>query len=95
MREYAAIVHIDRLEEAAQIKQRFWESGMTLEQLFQKLRRLKYTLKRIEYDAGDPDAECIRRDYSKYAVKDLCERYVLEKAKIYSILSECRTDKKE
>lgn len=95
MREYAAIVHIDHQEEAAQIKQRFWEPGMTLEQLLQKLRRLKYTLKRIEYDAGDPDAECIRRDYSKYAVKDLCERYVLEKAKIYSILSECRTDKKE
>ena len=95
MREYAAIVHIDCLEEVERSKQRFWESGMTLEQLLQKLRRLKYKLKRIEYDAEDLDVEWISRNYSEYAVSDLCERYVIEKEKVYGILNECWTDKED
>ncbi len=82
MREYAAIVHIDYLEERAQSKQRFWEPGMSLEQLLKKIRSLKYKLKRLEYDAEDPDAEWNWKNYSEYAVIDVCDRYVLDKDKV-------------
>lgn len=92
MREYAAIVHIDHLEETARSEQRFWEAGMTLEQLLQKLRRLKYKLKRIEYDAEDPDVEWIWRDHTRYAVMDVCDRYVADKDKVLGKIAGKRSD---
>ncbi|MCI8295811.1 MAG: hypothetical protein HFG22_07995 [Lachnospiraceae bacterium] len=88
MREYAAIVHIDCLEETAQSKQRFWESGMSLEQLLKKLRHLKYGLKRLEYDAEDPNVEWDWGRYTKYAILDVCDRYVLDKDKVLEKMGE-------
>lgn len=92
MREYAAIVHIDHLEEAERSEQRFWESGMPLEQLLRKLRRLKYKLKRIEFDAEDPDAEWIWRNYTRCAVMDVCDRYVADKDKVLEEIADKKPD---
>ncbi|MCI8821159.1 MAG: hypothetical protein HFI15_01370 [Lachnospiraceae bacterium] len=93
MKEYAAVVHIDYLEEMNQSEQRLWESGMSLEQLLKKLRALKYMLKRLEYTAEFSGAEQIYNDYSNYAIMDLCERYVMEKEKVYNILYRYQPDK--
>lgn len=86
MKEYAAIVHVDFLEEKNQCNQHFWESGLSLEQLLKKLRALKHILKRFEYGSRSWDIEWIWNRYSKYAIMDLCERYVMEKEKVYDIL---------
>lgn len=88
MREYAAIVHIDRQEEIHRSDRRFWEPGVPFQKLVRKLRSLKYQLKRLEYEgADDPDIlQSILRDFSKYAIEDVCDRYVREKKKVYSLL---------
>lgn len=88
MREYAVIVHIDRQEEIHRSDRRFWEPGMPLQELVRKLRTLKYRLKRLEYEgADDPDIpQSVLRDFSKYAIKDVCDRYVRDKKKVYSLL---------
>lgn len=50
-------------------------------------------LKRLEYTAEFSGAEQIYNDYSNYAIMDLCERYVMEKEKVYNILYRYQPDK--
>ncbi len=95
LREYAIIVHIDHLEEAGQSEQRFWKPEMSLQQLVQKVRTLKYKLKRLEYGAEDLDIGSIWRDHSRYAVTTVCDRYVVEKEKVYDLLNGYQADRKE
>ena len=84
LREYEAIVGIDAAEEQAQEKLRLWEDGMSAEQLLYKLRCLKYCLKRIEYESDDIRTNIlfIQKNYSRYAVTDICNRYVANKESI-------------
>ncbi len=77
LREYESIVQIDWLEETNRSPIRFWEAGMTNEELFLKLRNLKYALKRIEYQAEKTgDQNWIEQNYSQYAVAVVCQTYV-------------------
>lgn len=82
LREYTAIVQIDCQEEKAKVQHRFWEKGMSVSQLLSRLRRLKYMLKRIEYAGDLSQKEEIKQNYSRYAVLDVCSRYVVDKAKV-------------
>ena len=76
MGEYESIVQIDWLEETHRSPIRFWEAGMTNEELFLKLRNLKYALKRIEYQAEKTgDQNWIEQNYSQYAVAVACQTY--------------------
>ena len=61
---------------------------MSLEQLLKKLRHLKYGLKRLEYDAEDPNVEWDWGRYTKYAILDVCDRYVLDKDKVLEKMGE-------
>ncbi len=80
--EYRDIVHIDLLEEQAQEPVRFWQDGMTVSQLVLKLHILKYALKRIEYEAGDAGTIEILEGYSRYAIKEVCSRYVAYQGRV-------------
>lgn len=51
LRELAAISQIDRLESQNGVENLFWKNGMTVQELIEKLRVLKYQIKRIEFDA--------------------------------------------
>ncbi|MCI8533889.1 MAG: hypothetical protein HFI18_15455 [Lachnospiraceae bacterium] len=82
LREYASIVSIDYQEETAGLRQRFWEPGRTAVQLVSKLRKLKYMLKRIEYAGDCSQKEQLRTEYSRYAVLDVCSRYVTDKERV-------------
>lgn len=86
LREYEAIVQIDRMEEESGEELRFWQDNISLEQLLLKLRMLKYALKRIEYGAvgSGQDKKYILENYSPYAVRDVCSRYVVYKDRVYA-----------
>ncbi len=82
LREYASIVQIDWQEEQTHSKKCFWEQGMSADQLVEKLRKLKYMLKRIEYTDDHSQKEQLKQEYSRYAVADVCSRYVLDKDRV-------------
>ncbi len=84
--EYRAIVYIDQVEEQSGVVMRFWQKDMTLSQLLLKLRKLKYALKRIEYDAYDAEVSEIQKQYSKYAIMEVCSIYVTDREKVYGKL---------
>ena len=81
--EYEAIVYIDWKEELHQSELRFWEENMSLSCLVSKLRILKHALKRIEYEADGSELEIIEENYSKYAISEVCERYIINKESVY------------
>lgn len=74
--EYRDIVSVDEIEERVQAPVRFWQYGMTVQQLILKLHILKYALKRMEYGAEDAETIRILEGYSIYAIKEVCSRYV-------------------
>lgn len=77
LREYECIVMIDWLEEQNRSDVRFWTTNLSAKQLTEKLRKLKYLLKRIEYDTTEHETEyaLIRENYSQYAVTVTCDYY--------------------
>lgn len=85
-REYCSIVTIDLMEERKQSELRFWADGVSAAQLIFKLRTLKYALKRIEYGVDDLEKEWVLENFSKYAVWDVCDRYIMHKKSIYKLL---------
>jgi len=93
LREYEDIVYIDWMEEQNQSDIRFWNAHMSASQLLGKLRRLKYALKRIEYDAEDGVESSIWENYSIYAVARACAQYITCKDKIYQRLGMVRADR--
>ncbi len=86
LREYEAIVHIDLIEEEHQSRLRFWNGKMAVSELIKKFRVLKRLLKRIEYGFDSLEAEWIQEKYSRYAINEVCERYVIDKEKVYKRL---------
>lgn len=84
--EYRDIVYIDQVEERAQESVRFWQNGMTVSQLTLKLHILKYALKRIEYGADDVETFGILEGYSRYAIKEICSRYVAYQGHVFQKL---------
>lgn len=90
LREYEAITCIDWLEEENRSEIHFWDNSMHLIKLLEKLRLLKYTLKRIEYNV-DSIEENMARLYGKYswiAIKEVCNRYVGYQEKVFAIFEE-------
>lgn len=71
------IVMIDWLEEQNRSDIRFWTNTLSAKQLTEKLRKLKYLLKRIEYGTTEHETEyaLIRENYSQYAVTVTCDYY--------------------
>ena len=84
--EYRTIVSIDQTEEKNGEVQLFWKEGMLLSQLIQKLRKLKYVLKRIEYEVYEEEATELKRQYSKYAIMTVCSVYVTDQERVYETL---------
>lgn len=84
LREYEAIVCIDWTEDKNQSEARFYDGGARPGQMLEKLRVLKYALKRIEYQADDMDESRIflEKNYSKYAIMDVLSRYVKNKNEV-------------
>lgn len=74
--EYRDIAHIDQMEEQTKEPLRFWQDGMTVPQLLLKLHILKFALKRIEYGVDGAGTTGILKEYSRYAIKEVCSRYV-------------------
>ena len=78
LREYEAIVWIDRMEELHQSQIRFWKPEDNLEQLLYKFRLLKFALKRIEYKTGQivEEKNFLEENYSSYAVIGVSKWYI-------------------
>lgn len=77
LREYELIADIDRLEQENHIAKPMWETGMDLTSLLNKLRYLKFQLKRLEYMADYPEDVMNRISiYSDYAIAEVCGKYV-------------------
>lgn len=72
------------MEDKNQSEARFYDSGARPGQMLEKLRVLKYALKRIEYQADDMDESRIflEKNYSKYAIMDVLSRYVKNKNEV-------------
>lgn len=81
--EYRSIVWIDWMEEQEKEKIRFWKDGMTVSQLIAKLHVLKFALKRIEYGVDETDVLKLQGEYSEYAIREVCFRYVTFQERVY------------
>lgn len=79
--EYGVIADIDELESRNNMEKRMWEPGMDIAALFRKVRRLKYRLIRIEYQAADIELvmDQIIQEYSVYAAAVIFNQYVVHK----------------
>ena len=84
LKEQETVVLIDQMEEMRESDIRFWETGLSAQQLLKKLRELKHMLKRIECGADGQEKEMMAAVYSKYAVMIVCDRYFMDKKKIYT-----------
>ena len=87
LREYETIACIDQIEEDNQSNIRFWCDGMSASDLMSKLRMLKFILKRIEYEMEEWEAADIWKNYSEYAVIEVCKRHITCEEKVYRKLA--------
>lgn len=85
LREFEALADIDRAEEAVGIEQ-FWEKKTSYEEVMQKMRTLKFALKRIEYDADEGDASLtyMLEHFSIHAINVMFQMYTVEQPKVYA-----------
>ena len=95
LREWSAVSEIDRLETGNGESALFWKAGMTSQQLAEKLRMLKYRMKRIEYqiEGMEENMEWIVTNYSVFAVAVVCKVYVERCKEVIDKMSgyyECR-----
>lgn len=77
LREFELIADINRLEQENHVSEPLWEAGMDIDKLLNKLRFLKFQLKRLEYLA-DRTEDVLNRIsiYSDYAKAEVCNKYV-------------------
>lgn len=94
LREYESIVCIDWKEEQEGSACRFWEQGMSAQRLLARLNGLKYMLKRLEYTEETLHGAQIQENYSKYAVIDVCSRYIVDKERVLMKLGRYLIDQK-
>lgn len=79
MMEYESVVHIDEMEEYHHSELHIWENGMSWSRLQLRWRALKHALKRMVYKGVDgPEKVWIWKNYSPYAVQDICNRYAFD-----------------
>lgn len=87
LREYELIADIDRLEQEHHIAKPMWETGMDLNSLLNKLRFLKFQIKRLEYLADCPETVLKRISvYSDYAKAEVCSKYVYDTDRVIMFL---------
>lgn len=83
LREFEVLANIAYMEERAG-ENRFWNEGDSYESLMDKIARLKYALKRIEYQADETKeaSAFIDANYSEYAVMTVRRAYSTENTEI-------------
>lgn len=83
LRDYRVIADIEQSERRGLPIATFWSDGMGRKELFAKLQKLRFYLKRLEYDAEE-GFECayLIKTYSKEAISVVLDEYVIEKEKV-------------
>lgn len=77
LRELSVISQIDRLEVANGVEDLFWKSGMSVQELLEKVRTLKYQIKRVEFAVCETQdvMEQICKQNSIFAVATIVNYY--------------------
>lgn len=86
VREYSAIAQIEQLESLNGVEERFWEDGMSVQELLKNLRELKHLIKKIEFNKESVRSIMlqIRMNYSIFAVAVVVNLYVCYKQAMIS-----------
>lgn len=80
LQEFYLLSQIDRLERNGNSGNIFWESGLSWLQLRNKIRSLKFKLKRLEYDVSDQEeVNRLYENCSAYAMAVVALTYVADK----------------
>lgn len=83
LREYKVIADIERVEKEKGIEIHFWEAGVPTHEILEKVRKLKFLLKRLEYDAEEgTEYTYLQEHYSKAAILAVMDEYIWEKEKV-------------
>ncbi len=82
-REYFLIAYIEKAEVQNHTIHRLWANGLRKDEIFAKVRTLKYLLKRMEYDAED-GTECsyLQGNYSMAAIAIVIQYYIWNQKKV-------------
>lgn len=83
LRDYRLLSDIERVESEQHVEKKFWEEDLSRQELFQKIRYLKFLIKRLEYDAEDGmEYEYIKEHFSNVAVSAIVFEYVWDQEKV-------------
>lgn len=94
LREFEVFAEIEHRERQAE-RVCFWQEGASYKQLVEKLRQLRFALKRMEYGVADNPtiAEYLKRHYSYDAVEAVAKIYEINRDNIFrEIISRYRED---
>lgn len=90
-REYCIVADIEESENGEFETNRFWDVGLSKDEIIEKLRVLKHIVKRLEYDVEEgTEYAYLREHYSDIAISMVIQEYVWDKDKIKKkILTQC------
>lgn len=89
LREYQLLSDINEWEEAdTDVGMRLWRPELSVEELLGRIRRIKYLLKRLEYDADEEEVALseLCTACSVYAIAGVYMEYVVYKEKVYNLI---------
>ena len=93
LREYRLLADIERVEREKCVEEKFWREDLSREEIFEKLRRLKFLMKRLEYDAEDVgDYEYLEQHFSNVAISAINFEYVWNQEKVAEKIREYRSE---
>lgn len=96
LREYRLIADIERVESENGVKEKFWSEDATKDEIFEKLRRLKFLMKRLEYDAEEEgDYEYLEQHFSNVAISAINFEYVWDQEKVADKIRKYRQENVE
>lgn len=98
LREVHLVCQIYELEQENAVKEQLHSAYASYSETFQKMRRLKHLLKRVEFDvANSEDEEKLVKEYSVYAAAIMMLAYVYCREKVFGKLIELyqKYDKKK
>lgn len=89
LREFELLSDIERTEAETETEA-FWKVGDSFETILTRMRKLKFALKRVEYDAdfNDEALKYVLENFSMQAVNTVFAAYISEKEKVKSKLTE-------
>lgn len=78
LREFQVISDIEAIEEAENMSVRLWREGMNLLEVLDRVRNLKYMLKRLEYETEPAEhmMQAVCKEYSVFAVWTVWDQYI-------------------